>query len=408
MLLSLIRMLGGTVLLTTRPETNPPRRTRRPGMVLVAFLCGVALLSSAARAQSVPAPAAAFDDGPHIYWANMSNAFVFYVCGGQFKMEHYRVAGTLSFRGLCADSLVERSVAARAPKPDAFEFTGASRILTVSDIHGEYDALVAFLRKAGVIDDALHWAWGDGHLVVLGDVFDRGDHVTEILWLVYRLEGEAKQAGGAVHYLLGNHEMMVMQGDLRYTNEKYLGGIVKMTGIKYPDLFGPDTELGRWLRRKPVAVRIDDVLFVHGGLGPAEVERGLSLADINGTTRAAIDMSSAALFFSDLPFFLIGSEGPLWYRGYFGAEGTRYDQITPVQLDSVLAFYGTKAVVVGHTENGVAPIKREYGGKVYGVDVIVEQLGGFEGLLWKGGTFFRVRVDGTVEPFTEQAAPVTP
>jgi len=387
-------------------KLSPPGRWSRTVSVLV---LAAGLVPAMLGAQQ-PAPAAspnALDDGPHVYWVNMSNAFVFYVCGGQFRMEHFRVAGTLTFKGLCADSTVERSLAARGPKPDAFEFDGASRILTVSDIHGEYDAFVEFLQNAGVIDGQRRWTWGDGHLVVLGDVFDRGDGVTECLWLIHRLEGEAKAAGGAVHLVLGNHEMMALQGDLRYTNEKYLKGIVKMTGIGYPDLFGAETELGRWLRTKPAAVRIDDVLFVHGGLGPAALQRGLSLADINGTMRKSIDMSSMALFFSDLPFFLIGSEGPLWYRGYFG-PGSGYPQIMPAQLDSVLAAYGAKTVVVGHSENGVIPIKREYGGKVYGVDVIVEKLGGLSGLLYENGTFRQVMPDGTVEPFAEPAAPVQP
>ena len=71
-----------------------------------------------------------------------------------------------------------------------------------------------------VIDTDLTWSFGDGHLVIVGDVFDRGPNVTECLWLIYRLEQEASAAGGAVHFLLGNHELMVMRGDLRYLNER--------------------------------------------------------------------------------------------------------------------------------------------------------------------------------------------
>ena len=33
-----------------------------------------------------------------------------------------------------------------------------------------------------IVDDGGNWAFGQGHLVVVGDVFDRGDEVTEILW----------------------------------------------------------------------------------------------------------------------------------------------------------------------------------------------------------------------------------
>lgn len=49
--------------------------------------------------------------------------------------------------------------------------------------------------------------------------------------------------------MLGNHEPMVLANDLRYTKEKYkiLAEKLKM---EYPRLFGPDTELGRWLETR--------------------------------------------------------------------------------------------------------------------------------------------------------------
>jgi len=39
-----------------------------------------------------------------------------------------------------------------------------------------------------------------------------------------------------------------------------------------------------------------------------------------------------------------------------------------------------------------------YGGKVFGIDVPLDILGSFQGLLWKGDRFFRVTGDGTIEP----------
>ena len=45
------------------------------------------------------------------------------------------------------------------------------------------------------------------------------DKVNEILWFVYDLEGQAKEKGGRVHYLLGNHEYMVLYNDLRYIHD---------------------------------------------------------------------------------------------------------------------------------------------------------------------------------------------
>jgi hypothetical protein len=163
-------------------------------------------------------------------------------------MKRADVPGIGSFDGFCDDSLTSYRIARRAPTEGPEVQDGISRIFAVSDIHGEYEALVGLLANAGVIDEEQHWNWGDGHLVVLGDIFDRGDRVTECLWLIHALELEAEEAGGRVHYTLGNHEVMVLQGDLRYVNAKYLEGIVQETGIDYQDLFGPAMEFGRWLR----------------------------------------------------------------------------------------------------------------------------------------------------------------
>jgi len=395
------------VAIRSRTDQQPSFRKAARRALVAAVLVGVALVPRGVAAQTPDSSPTALDDGPHVFWADATNAFVFYICGGEFKMGRLKVSGTFTFKGLCADSLVERTITARAPKPAPFEYDGVERIFTVSDIHGEYDALVAILHKAGVVDDDLRWAWGKGHLVILGDVFDRGERVTECLWLIHRLEAEAEKAGGRVHYLLGNHEMMILRGDLRYVNARYSDGIVKMTRIAYPDLFGPDMEMGRWLRTRPAAVRLNGVLFVHGGLGPTALERGLTVADLNAMAPKIIDMTSAALFFSDLPYYVQSSEGPFWYRGYFGPN-TNYPAITEAQLDSVLAFYQAKAVVVGHSEDTLATIKRLFGGRVYGIDVKLEELGGFEGLLWKEGEFFKVGIDGTVQPFKDAPAPVIP
>jgi len=277
-------------------------------------------------------------------------------------------------------------------EPDVFD--DGKRIFAVSDIHGEYQALAEMLRKADVVDAGLAWSWGDGHLVILGDVFDRGAQVTECLWLIRRLEGEARQAGGRVHFVLGNHELMVLQGDLRYVHERYQKGIVAASGVDYDDLFGPAMELGRWLRSKHVAVRLNGVLFVHGGLGPEVIERNLDLARMNAQARSAIDLRSYDLVFVDMPGFLLAGDGPIWYRRYH--RGTAADpQLTQDQLEAVLRHFGASAVVVGHTDIG--QIQALYGGKAYGIDVAVPDLGGLQGLLWERGAFYRVRADGTRE-----------
>jgi len=53
-------------------------------------------------------------------------------------------------------------------------------------------------------------------------------------------------------------------------------------------------------------------------------------------------------------------------------------------------------MVVGHTE--VPLVVSLFEGRVFGVDVPLEIIGSFQGLLWKDDRFYRVRGDGTREP----------
>jgi hypothetical protein len=190
--------------------------------------------------------------------------------------------------------------------------------------------------------------------------------------------------------------MMVMRDDLRYVNEKYTTGIVRHLGVRYPDLFAPNMELGRWLRSKPIVLRLNDVVFVHGGLAPELATRGLDIATLNSGFRESLDLSSVTVAFSDTADLLLGSTGPLWYRGYLTARNGLYAEATSAELDAVLQFYRASAVVVGHTEIGQVARMRE--GRVFAIDVDVEVLGGLQGLLWKDGIFSVVTATGTVEP----------
>jgi len=333
-------------------------------------------------------------DGPYVYWESESSAIVFYSCHGEvLPPQRATVRGPSLIKGFCGDTGTEYLLDPRAPEVEHDTFRDVSRVFAVSDIHGEYDALERLLVNAGVVDQDLKWSWGDGHLVILGDVFDRGGQVTECLWLIHRLEREARESGGRVHFLLGNHEVMVLQGDLRYVNPRYLDGIAEQTGIHYDDLFGPAMELGQWLRTKHLAIRLNEILFVHGGMSPEVVTRDLDIKEINAQGREGIDLRTYDFVFKDLPGFIFGSEGPLWYRGYH--EAMEYPQATQEDVESILEHFDATAVVVGHTDIG--EIRSLYDGRGFGIDVDVATLGNLQGLLWEEGNFYKVRGDGSRE-----------
>lgn len=339
-----------------------------------------------------------YDDGPHVYWRDDTTAVALYFVNGKFIREEllYQSSHTsLEFHGLAWDDTIRYSLhpAFNTPKPDVVK--NASRVLALSDIHGEYEYFVEILQNAKVIDSSRHWIWGSGHLVIVGDVFDRGDKVNECLWLIYHLEAEAALAGGGVHFTIGNHELMIMRDDLRYVNEKYLEGIARRYRINYSDLYGPNFELGRWLRSRNSVVKINNMLFTHGGISPALLDSGFGLTEINERMRELLDLPAAELLFNQRSKFLTGSLGPLWYRGFhFEMEG-RYPQSTDEDISRVLEYFDVEAVIVGHT--GVDSVSGLYDNRVFAVDIPFEDIHCIEALLWDNNSFYRVLCSGELQ-----------
>ncbi len=299
-------------------------------------------------------------------------------------------------------SLPAFEVKLRAPEPDAPDTVRADArqpLFVVADTHGEYEILADMLTKQGIVDSALRWKYGRGRLVFLGDAFDRGAHQLEILWLVYELEAQARKAGGAVYFVLGNHEAMNLLGDLRYMNARYRETTELLGVATYSMLFDARSVLGQWLRSKPAVLKLGDLLCLHGGISPALVGQKFALAEINQRIRAALNGAApgpgADRERSD---FLLGSDGPLWYRGYFPLEAGDAPA-TAADVDGIRAFFGVERILVGHTK--VPTITPLYDGKVIAVQVYPahDSFGNeiFESLLVRDGVLLRARPDGRTE-----------
>jgi hypothetical protein len=286
-----------------------------------------------------------------------------------------------------------RAPAANAP--DVVSAGGDEPLFVVADTHGEFEILAGLLMKQGVVDAKLRWSFGRGRLVFLGDVFDRGSHQLEILWLIYELEAQASKAGGAVYLLLGNHETMVLRGDLRYLNARYRATAQLLGAGSYERLFDPDSVLGQWLRSKPAVMKIDEYLCLHGGISPALVDRKLTLADLNAIVRAGLGGPGTAGLDRERLEFVFGGEGPLWYRGYFPAESGS-PPLTAGEIERIRAHFGVRRILVGHTS--VPTITPLFGGQVIAVQVYPRQdsFGNdiFEALSIRGGKFLRALPDG--------------
>ena len=273
-------------------------------------------------------------------------------------------------------------------KPDYSQnYTKIDSIGIITDIHGEYGIYLNLLNKMGIIDANLNWSFGKGHLVVLGDVFDRGNMVTEVFWHIFGLEKQAEKAGGKVHFLLGNHEVMVLGKDLRYINEKYRA-VESIIDTTYCSLYSDSTVIGRWLRSKPVMITINDIIFVHAGISAALVRRDLDIDQINQIFSDRILGKNTDQVYTDEELtFLNDDLGPIWYRGYF--QDTTLNES---RVDSILNYYGKKHIVIGHTTN--KEIHSFYHNKILGADTGIMYKRQGEMIIYKNGSFYRGLASG--------------
>lgn len=271
-----------------------------------------------------------------------------------------------------------------------------ARIIALSDVHGQYDLMVRLLRAHGVIDGHDNWNLGRDHLVITGDVFDRGPKVTETFWLLFRLQRQAEAAGGAVHFLLGNHETMVLYDDLRYVHPKYLE-VARRLGRSYPALYGADSVLGAWLRTRPVILKLGDTLFLHGGIAPENVDLALDSDATNAAYRGSVgtpkdtvkaDPATARLY--------DGKRSPVWYRGYFNGE------LSTPEVRDLVDRLGVARIVVGHTS--MEEVGSFHGGRVVAIDSSIKRGESGELLFIEGGELSRGLLDGSRRPLREQEA----
>ena len=276
-------------------------------------------------------------------------------------------------------------------------FQGVERIVAVGDVHGDLDQFVTVLRSAGVIDSKNKWKGGKTHLVQTGDIPDRGPGTRKILDLLMDLEKQAKKAGGMVHPLIGNHEAMNLYGDLRYVTPEEFEAF--KTGdsqqildnyfeqVEYPELqkkspsassaelkkawlkdhplgwveqrfaYGPKGKYGEWIRKNDAVIKVNDIVFMHGGWSPKYAEK--TIADLN--TAVHFELAD----FSRLPGGIVmDTEGPLWYRGLARDPEAALQE----HLDKLLNALQAKALTIGHTPTAGAVLTR-FDGRVIMIDV---------------------------------------
>jgi Calcineurin-like phosphoesterase len=313
-----------------------------------------------------------------------------------------------------------------ASADSGYRFDKVDRIVVFADVHGAYPQLIALLRETAIIDESLRWRAGATHLVSLGDLVDRGAESRKVLELLMRLENEARAAGGAVHVVLGNHEIMNIVGDLRYVSAAEYAAFAgsdddalretawqrvfaqQPAAVRgefeaaYPpgyfahrQAFSAAGRYGSWLLKKPFLLAINDSVFVHGGLSPFVAKLGLDATNqaLHAQLAAYLTAwqeteSQLALVqpvgFPDRPAAIAGrlSEeqsqpllamqqgeifspaGPTWYRGQ--ALCNRFAE--EENLEAALDALGVSRVVAGHTVSPTGRVQSRFDGRVILLD----------------------------------------
>ncbi len=356
------------------------------GLLLFAAL----LAPPPVAAADAPAPALHVDaDGPYVFNEN-GRWQARWVCNDTVQEQQWNaLPDSIAPRCGYPHPLHVQAQAITAPET----LPATPRIVAVSDIHGQYGLLVKLLRAHHVIDADDRWALGRNTLVVAGDVFDRGPQVTEAFWLLYGLQQQAATAGGAVHFVLGNHETMVLYDDLRYVNPKYLRS-AQLLGRSYPQLYGADSVIGQWLRTRPVLLRIGDTLFLHGGISPEALQLAQDPAATNAAYQHSLGRPKAEVKADPATAPLYdGKTSPIWYRGYFDGR------LDANGVQQVLDQLGLARIVVGHTS--MQHVSSFHGGRVIAIDSSIKKGENGELLFIEDGQLSRGLLDGSRVPLAE-------
>jgi hypothetical protein len=256
------------------------------------------------------------------------------------------------------------------------------------------------------------------------------------------LEEEAAQAGGHVHMLLGNHEEINLTGiALDYRGYVTLGQFLDFLPDKFKQkknkeflrkhkidsLDRMDKEVsqahrefwqrilddaladqnstarqeytrnfvqtyGKWIMSHNTVIRINDIIFVHGGI--SKDYSSWSLQEINQRMRSELEEFSRAVVYGEEPQIqrriLFEGFGPLWHR----ALAQNNDLSLEEELDGILKNYEARHMIIAHTPQ-IATIEnmRKFDGKVWIIDTGVSEYyrkdGGLvSALIINNGDFF--------------------
>jgi hypothetical protein len=119
---------------------------------------------------------------------------------------------------------------------------------------------------------------------------------------------------------------------------------------------------GRWVLTHSAIIRIDDAIYLHGGLGPE-----FAAFDIDTMNKAVIAALRHQPEVAGGPHDILWNEqGPLWYRGL-----AQHDEaVEAANVTALLAYHHVRRIVVGHTKQ-YRMVNARFDGAVLLTDIAV-------------------------------------
>lgn len=240
----------------------------------------------------------------------------------------------------------------------------AKRIVAIGDVHGDLPQLQAVLQMSNIVDREGKWIPQPVSTVVvqLGDLLDRGPHDKAVMDYMMQLIREASDSSGgrdSVVTLLGNHELMNLQGHFHYvhpeSHEDFGGKHARKRA------FAKDSVHGAFVRSMKLVHQEGDSVFVHAGLTPAYAQQGVDA--LNTAARSELTGGSAAQWGDRHKLF--GVHGPIWTRLLI--TDAMNDRCSDVKAS--LELLGAKRMVVGHTPQRSGRIETYCDDALVAVDV---------------------------------------
>lgn len=269
------------------------------------------------------------------------------------------------------------------------------RIIAIGDLHGDLNITKKIFKYAKLIDDKYNWIAKPSNTIVIqvGDQLDscrptktnkcglEGKYIKgrtgdlAIFKFLYYINKVAEKKGGKVISLLGNHELMNVDGDFRFISKNDIVYLTKLDLIDEHEEFRFKTEInskealelrkelfkrGNSLAKfmactRQSAIIIGSNLFVHAGILP-EIAKKYKIEDINTIIRKwlldSINIDTNKRDIGSVKDILYNSQlSPFWVRlfGKIPKDMSIDNEYCDKYIKPVIELWNVNNFIIGHT-----------------------------------------------------------